>query len=440
MRGAFLRRALGAAAALLLTGCSMPQSGVDSLLAPPLLNEEQNEIYAALVRETGDSIKLLYPQRGENRSAFLVINLDAEVTSEAVAFYQSTASTVTSAIHMAVLDKRDGAWQSVHDISLEGTQVEDISVMRAGGDPLLAVGLGYSSDNTSLLKIYSFNGSTMDEIYSQSYQTKIISDLNSDDTDDVLLITPVSEDGNSYGRLYTYRNGRFRPDSEVLLDPAFTRYANITDGYLVNGQRAIYLDGYRGSTLMSTEILGYEEEAGLVNLTYDPEAGQRYAIDRALGAVCYDTNRDGVIEVPGLTLMPGYTEEVSGAVYLTDWYHFLNGEYEKVKSSYVSSSQGYMLDFPERWVGEVSIRRTVRANETLFYEYQGGDSPVKSELLYILMAKRSDWEAGEFPDYELIDSAGGGQIVYLAKIPEQEEYNPLAVNLTEVKKNFNRYY
>ena len=99
-----------------------------------------------------------------------------------------------------------------------------------------------------------------------------------------------------------------------------------------------------------------------------------------------------------------------------------------------------MLDFPERWVGEVSIRRTVRANETLFYEYQGGDSPVKSELLYILMAKRSDWEAGEFPDYELIDSAGGGQIVYLAKIPEQEEYNPLAVNLTEVKKNFNRYY
>ena len=235
MRGAFLRRALGAAAALLLTGCSMPQSGVDSLLAPPLLNEEQNEIYAALVRETGDSIKLLYPQRGENRSAFLVINLDAEVTSEAVAFYQSTASTVTSAIHMAVLDKRDGAWQSVHDISLEGTQVEDISVMRAGGDSLLAVGLGYSSDNTSLLKIYSFNGSTMDEIYSQSYQTKIISDLNSDDTDDVLLITPVSEDGNSYGRLYTYRNGRFRPDSEVLLDPAFTRYANITDGYLVNG-------------------------------------------------------------------------------------------------------------------------------------------------------------------------------------------------------------
>ena len=438
MRGRLLRLFGALAAAFVLTGCSMPQSGVDSLLVPPLLNEEQNEIYAALVRETGDNIKLLYPQRGENRSAFLVINLDAEVTSEGVGFYQSTAANVTSAIHMAVLDKRGGSWQSVHDISLDGTQVEDISVMRTGGVSLLAVGLGYSSDNTSLLKVYSFNGSTMDEIYSQSYQAKIISDINSDNEDDVLLITPASEEGSSYGLLYLYRDGRFRLDSEVVLDPTITRYSNILDGYLINGQRAVYLDGYRGSNAMSTEILGYEEGTGLVNLTYDPELGQRYAVDRALGAACYDTNRDGIIEVPGLTLMPGYTEEVSGAVYLTDWYHFFDGEYQKVKSSYVNSSQGYMLDFPERWVGRVSVRRTVRANETLFYEYQNDDNPIRQELLNILMARRSDWEAGEYPDYEIIDSAGGGQIVYLARVPEHS--GPLSVSLTEVKKNFNRYF
>ncbi len=431
-----------AAVCMLLSGCAIPQTGVDSLLAPPLLNEEQNEIYSALVRETGDNIKLLYPQKGENRSAFLVINLDEEVTSEAVAFYQSTSLNVTSAIHMAVLDKIDGRWQSVNDISLEGTQVEDISVIRAEGNPLLAVGLSYSSDNTSLLKVYSFNGSTMDELGSESYQTKIISDLDGDDQDDILLVTAPSQDNTSFAKLLSFQSGRFWEKSRVFLNPEIVRYSNIISGYLVNGQKAIYLDGYRGSTSMTTEILGYEtdgENGHLVNYTYNPESPTSYPVDRALGAVCSDLNGDSVIEVPGLTLLPGYTEEVAGAFYLTDWYHFLNGGFEKVKSSYVNAAQGYMLDFPEEWIGTVSVRKTTRGNETLFYEYQEGENPVKSELLYIQMAKRSDWDAGNFPGYEMIDSSGGGQIVYLAKIPAGANA-ALLMNMSEVKKNFNRYY
>ena len=78
---------------LLLSGCAFPQTGVESLLAAPLLNEEQNEVYAALVRETGSSIKLLYPQRGENRSAFLLMNLDEEATNEAVSYTHLTLPT-----------------------------------------------------------------------------------------------------------------------------------------------------------------------------------------------------------------------------------------------------------------------------------------------------------------------------------------------------------
>lgn len=432
-----------AAVCMLLSGCALPQTGVDSLLSPPLLNEEQNEIYSALVRETGDSIKLLYPQKGENRAAFLVINLDEEVTAEAVAFYQSTALNVTSAIHMAVLDKLDGKWQSVNDISLEGTQVEDVAVLRAEGNPLLAVGLSYSSDNTSLLKVYSFNGSTMDEVGSESYQAKIITDMDGDDQDDVLLVTAPTQDNTAYAKLLSFHSGRFWEKSRVLLNPGIARYTNIVSGYLVNGQKAIYLDGYRGSTLMTTEIVGYESdgETGLlVNYTYDPDNPvAAYTVDRAPGAVCSDLNGDSVIEVPGLTLLPGYSEDATGAFYLTDWYHFLNGGFEKVKSSYVNSSQGYMLDFPEEWIGTVSVKKTTRGNETLFYAYQEGDNPVRSELLYIQMAKRSDWQAGNFPGYEMIDSSGGGQIVYLAKIPAGAD-PALRMDMTEVKKNFNRYY
>ena len=425
-----------------LSGCAFPQTGVESLLAAPLLNEEQNEVYAALVRETGSSIKLLYPQRGENRSAFLLMNLDEEATNEAVAFYQSTTANVTTSIHMAVLDKQDGQWRAVHDISLEGTQVEDVAVMKEGGVFLLAVGLTYASENTSLLKAYQFNGDIMDEVYSEDYQAKLICDMDSDDRDDIVLVRGGTEEAAPFAKLLVYEDGGFAEKGRAATDPTITRYSSIRSGYLKNGQQAVYLDGYRGSAAMTTEILGYTENHGqghLVNLTYDSLNVQSYPVDRPLGAECADLNNDLIIEVPGLTPMPGYSAEQAGAFYLTTWYNFLDGQFEKVKSSYVNASQGYLLDFPESWEGKVSVRKSAQSNEMLFYEYQAGDDPVKSELLYIRMVKRSEWESGVYEDYEVISSSGGGQIFYLAKIPAGAT-PALRMSMEEVKRNFSRYY
>ena len=427
---------------LLLSGCAFPQTGVESLLAAPLLNEEQNEVYAALVRETGSSIKLLYPQRGENRSAFLLMNLDEEATNEAVAFYQSTTANVATSIHMAVLDKQEDQWRAVHDISLEGTQVEDVAVMREGGVFLLAVGLTYASENTSLLKVYQFNGDIMDEVYSEDYQAKLICDMDSDDQDDIVLVRGGTEEAAPFAKLLAYEDGGFAEKGRAVTDPTITRYSSIRSGYLKNGQQAVYLDGYRGSAAMTTEILGYTENHGqghLANLTYDSHNVQSYPVDRPLGAECADLNNDLIIEVPGLTPMPGYSAEQAGAFYLTTWYNFLDGQFEKVKSSYVNASQGYLLDFPERWEGKVSVRKSAQSNEMLFYEYQAGDNPVKSELLYIRMVKRSEWESGVYEDYEVISSSGGGQIFYLAKIPAGAN-TALRMSMEEVKRNFSRYY
>ena len=99
-----------------------------------------------------------------------------------------------------------------------------------------------------------------------------------------------------------------------------------------------------------------------------------------------------------------------------------------------------MLDFPEEWEGRVSVRKSAQSNETLFYEYQEGDNPVKSELLYIQMVKRSDWESSaNYSGYEVISSSGGGQIVYLARILAGAD-PALRMTMEEVKKNFSRYY
>lgn len=427
------------AAVFLLSGCTYAGGNVDSLLRPPMLSDEQNDIWLALQKDAqGDSIKLVYPQRGDNRSAILLANLDDEPEEEAVAFFQpATASSAAAPIRMKVLDKLDGEWESMYDLVLDGTQIEDVSILNVGtGVPLLAVGLNFVGNGNHLLRVMEFDGQVLNTVFSQNYQTKGIYDLDGDGTDDIFLVENPESEVKTWAKLYTYENGRFVTSGSALVNPEITLYANIMKGYMAQGEEAVYLDGYKGSELMTTEILSYDREKGeLINWTYDGKTPRNYPVDRVPVATCYDLSNDGVVEVPGIRPLPGYEEGSTSPLYLTDWYHFADGKYERVESSFVNSSLGYMLTFPEDWIGKVSAQKTTQENEILFYEYHMGEDPASSELLYLRVTTRSEWVGEKVSsDYELIDTRG--QIVYLAKIADSD--SPLRISIPEVKEYFRR--
>lgn len=441
-----MERLLAALVCLALLCSSCLYSGsVDSLLHPPRLNDEQNEIWLALKRALqSDTIKLVYPQRGNNRSAIILQNLDGEPLEEAVVFFQPASSTTASApIRMNVLDKVDGQWQSMHDIVLEGTQVEDVAVLGVGtGLPLLAVGLSYAGEGgSSLLKVISFGDGELTTLFSEYYQAKLIADLTGSGTDDCLLIQSrdAGEGLGAQASLFCWVDNAFALRAQASMNPEITRYASLYSGYLRNGMRAVYLDGYKSAEVMTTEILSVADDAGgaaLANLTYDSTTMTSIGIDRSVGLNCYDIRRDGVIEVPGQRAMPGYKEGEPGSFYLTDWYHYTDSGFVRQLSAYVNSSLGYLLEFPEKWVGKVSAQRTTQQNELLFYEYQRGKEPVKNELLYFRVVSRRDWEQKRVDSaYELIDTRG--QIVYLARIPKND--SPLRISITQVKEYFSQF-
>lgn len=428
---------------LLCSSCFYSGSGVDSLLHPPRLNDEQNDIWLALNRTLqSETIKLVYPQKGENRSAIILQNLDGEPTEEAIVFFQPASSTTASApLRMNILDKLDGQWQSMHDIVLEGTQVEDVTILNVGtGVPLLAIGLSYAGEGgSSLLKVIGFSDGLLTTHFSQYYQAKLIADLTSSGVDDCLLIqSREAEQGlGAKASFFQWKDGTYLESASVTMNPETTRYDSLYSGYLRNGVQAVYLDCYKGTDLMTTEILSVSvgEETALKNLTYDSETMISAAIERPAGIKCYDLSHDGVIEVPGQRIMPGYREGETGAFYLTDWYHYTGDGFERQLSSYVSSSYGYLLEFPEKWVGHVSVKLTTQQNEVLFYEYQFGKEPVKTELLYLKVDSRKNWEAKKAnSDYELIDTRG--QLVYLAKVPKSE--SQLRITIAQVKEYFSQ--
>ncbi|MGN0586792.1 MAG: hypothetical protein ACI4JF_05840, partial [Oscillospiraceae bacterium] len=63
----------------MLSGC-IPGGGIESLLYPPELSEEQEEIFSALTDSVGDNISLQYPKGGSNRSPVVIWDIDGDGT------------------------------------------------------------------------------------------------------------------------------------------------------------------------------------------------------------------------------------------------------------------------------------------------------------------------------------------------------------------------
>ena len=102
---------------------------------------------------------------------------------------------------------------------LDGTQIEDVSILNVGtGIPLLAIGLNFVGDGSHLLRVMQFDGKVLNTVFSQNYQAKGIYDLNSDGKDDIFLVETPESEVKTWAKLYSYQSGRFITAGETLVN------------------------------------------------------------------------------------------------------------------------------------------------------------------------------------------------------------------------------
>ena len=77
----FFKKFLSCFLPLILTGCSV-EINVDTMLTPPKLSGEQEQIYQALQEAAGSDIRLKYPKSGSYLSAFIIADIDEESGEE----------------------------------------------------------------------------------------------------------------------------------------------------------------------------------------------------------------------------------------------------------------------------------------------------------------------------------------------------------------------
>lgn len=399
-----LRGSAAIAAAVLLSGCS--GATVENLLTAPKLTQEQNEIYQALINSSGSSIKLKYPRGGEFRSAFVLQNIDDEPGEEALVFYESqSVQSGESALRLKVLDQKNGDWESMYDLACVGSEVDGISFASLGEGKTTEIIVCYSMLNQTekTVSVLNYGKGILSELYSGSYSCLEVIDLNSDGQQELVTVVPDKASQMAIAAMFTKSEKGFQKLSEAPLSGIAAEYVGVTKGQLDENTTALLLDYSKGSGQYGTDVIYCigGRITSPVNLATNADGTpynviSRFTNDYMTDIRSMDIDRDGFVEIPSMTPLPGYeTLMKSEQLCAVEWYKVENARYQREYYSYYSSKYNFALLFPSRWQGVVSAVVNYQDNEIIFISYSpetGFGVNEATELMRIRTIDKDDTE------------------------------------------------
>ena len=427
----YLKTAAAALVVMLLSGCTFGTS-IDTLMAPPKLSLEQEQIYNALTDAAGSSISLKYPKSGKYLSAFIVEDIDGDGGREAE---KNSLAAPENTLRINILDSENGKWRSVYDTPADGSEIERVMISRLGENQRINLIIGSSLINRSekTATIYSYSDGKLERTFSDSYSFIDVTDLDRDENNEFLLLKGSANGNPAAAEAYKLDGEGKYHRYRIELSGGFTEFDSVGYGEFNEEHTGLYIDAVSAAGFIQTDIICMNEN-GLNKIFSDPE--ESAATLRPSGCSSYDVDSDGVIEIPMQKVAPGYEDAAEGEqLRLTEW--MTVRESGKLKSKYISYysiGDGYAFIFPEKWRNKVTVRRDAINDEIVFCAYSGGE--IGRELMRIYCA---DDEASAkdrlSTGYMLLRTKG--ESAYLAYIsPNSDNSDGLSVTAAEAAVGF----
>ncbi len=416
-----------------LTGCSFISFNVDELLSAPVITDEQKAIYSALIARSGRSISLEYPQTGENRSAFILENIDGDSDEEALAFYSYSDD---DDVRMCILDRdAEGNWVAVFEVEGHGNSVDRVYINNVNGIIDINVGYGNYGYGESTLAIYRYVGDRVVPFYQGNYSVLEIQDMNGDGLVEIIMVSKLG----SYTEVTVINNtdGINYDTSKAKLSGFVASIAGHSIGKLDDTHNILYLDVMDETGYIYTEILYMNDEGLLCPSSSIP--GMRNATKRQYGYLSFDYDGDGYVEVPLNEAFMGYNANSwSDSGYMTVWmdYDPERFAFDREASSYYDIAQRFVFKLPNRWLGVVSIIKNEETGEITFVKYDPGVESLEDMTpIMSFVSVGPDESIGDYytMGYELVTSTDFRS--YMVKIIADDS-EPLVLTNDEIKNNF----
>lgn len=387
------------AALCLFSACDRNVENKGALISPPALFEGQNEIMKALKASVGENISLEYPKTGENRSAFVLSDLNGDTQPEVIAFYRPVSEEITQDVaHINILDEVDGAWVSVCDIVGEAKGIDRVSIGNFGGKKEIIVGWELMRDREKVLVCYSVSNKTPKRDFSATYVEFALSDFWSENEGDELITLNYSQttenltEPTQHARLITYGDNGFSIKSSTPLDSRVTGYKSCIAGKVSETQTAFFLDGLIDAATVNSQILLVNKKGQLENPLLNGDKTDDENIHKPT-MLTQDMDGDGIFEVPHQKAVTGY-ENVpeSEKIYKTVFKRLEDGRLQKSRVVYINTALGIRITIPEKLDTRVTIKPLAAQNEIVFYEYEGSLNESTKEIFSVRVSDKKTYQ------------------------------------------------
>jgi hypothetical protein len=410
----------------LLSGC-LSQSGEDFYALPQL-----PEDYLALqqtIKQVMDTLGAEYaaPTSGSNVQNIQLQDLDGDgVQESAVAFFRVPGGEKPLKIYIFRQDPVTEEYETAWTVEGDGSAIYSVAFEDLGGGQAkeMVVSWQISSGVQSLSAYFLQNGGDAVELMRGGYTKSAVVDLDRDNEKEIVLVQLDAAQNSSRAELYQYDDGLMVMTSEVPLSVDLTDIQAVKSGCLVDQIPALFISsnfGEAGGRI--TDILAMRD-GELTNLTLDESSGLsvqtvRYYKDfQDVNGT--DINSDGILELP-IPKPLALLEETGTQTYVLHWNQYdLQGETQRVCTTYHCYDDGWYLILPESWQNQVTIARrssvTVSERAVSFYYWPPGEEePQEFLTIYRLTGSSRISRATIDGRFLLLE---GSNVVYAAKFQD----------------------
>ena len=354
-----------------LPACSFNMN-VESMLSPPRLTAEQEQIYQALQRSVGSQqISLKYPKSGEHLSAFTVADLDDDGSDEAIVFYESSRTVADeNPLRICLLGQQNGEWKSIDEYHANGAEVDRIDITRLGAGSRMNLVISYSmvdgADHAA--QVCYYNGDALVFDTPVPYTVMTMRDFDQDGTTELFVANAAKQNLAAAALIYILgEEGTLRLQSQVDLPESFTDiprtiYCELPSEKGTDKVPGICMDCLSGPKTVQTIVLSYEEKR-LKQFYTDSADSQKSERDRLYQTM--DVDGDGEAEIPVNKNFYGYNDEDISPVLLTNWFVCRGGLLMREHASYYAAQDGFIFLLPKRW--EEQVTAVPEDGEIVFY-------------------------------------------------------------------------
>lgn len=379
--------------AALLCGCDSGLFDPEYAITAPTDGAYQG-VYEAVQKSVGKDIVLKYPAVQGVHTAYYPWDCNGDGVHEVLVFYQLRSKGGATGVQM--VKQVEGEWQSVQELDAVGTDVLHADLCDLDGDGVseLCIGWSVATTNAHVMSVYQVENGVLLQRAKEEYTNYVVCDINNDKIQDLGLAVLSTETKTSNLRFYTLKKGTFSQLGSIGLDGNVMSYGKITAAGITAQNTGVYLDVYKGTDSMITELVYFKG-----GKLYNPFAAGMEAINTATLRYCTlqsgDINHDGAIEIPFMVPLPGYTgtveEDRDMTHYLIHWRYYNGNLSDTVATWFYNPTDGYYLELDSIWEGEFTVTYHSDVNAHVFYSWKDGKAG--SPLLTLRSFAPADFES-----------------------------------------------